>query len=155
MVQGTVSSRVHAFDSITREKRLMDCRILHCSTINWENSNVAAYRKMKHVWDQPMRPTAVFTTSDHGALGVLKWCSENGIRVPQDLSVLGFDNDDIDEFTNPPLTTIAQPYEEIARKALLVLDHRTPEGHCELLPPSLVIRESTAPPSLGGFGDAE
>jgi len=149
MVQGSVSTRVHAFDSITRDQGLLQCRIIHCCTASWENSNVSAYKKMKQIWEQPDRPTAIFTSSDHGALGVLKWCREQGVRVPQDLSVLGFDDDDIDEYTVPPLTSIAQPYEQIAERALRILEQADAGGIFELLAPTLVLRESTA--SLKGL----
>lgn len=65
--------------------------------------------------------TAVFAASDEMAAGVLACCHARGLRVPDDLSVVGYDNLAVAEMTSPPLTTVAQPLEEMGRKAMEML----------------------------------
>lgn len=65
--------------------------------------------------------TAVFATSDHLALGIMKGCSLNGFIVPNDLSVIGFDDLDLCTIATPELTTIAQDLHEKARSAVQLL----------------------------------
>jgi LacI family transcriptional regulator, repressor for deo operon, udp, cdd, tsx, nupC, and nupG len=94
--------------------------------------------------------TAVFAANDLSALGVLSALSTSGRRVPDDVSVVGFDDLRLSAFTSPPLTTIQQPAIEIGQRAtelLIDLTHgkSTPEVR-HLLEPRLVVRGSTAPP---------
>lgn len=65
--------------------------------------------------------TAVFAASDEMAAGVLACCYQRGLRVPDDLSVIGYDNLAVAEMTSPPLTTVAQPLERMGRTALEML----------------------------------
>ena len=60
---------------------------------------------------------AVFLASDLMASGALTYLSQRGVRVPQDLAVVGFDDLEIAETTQPPLTTVAQPVGEMAARA--------------------------------------
>jgi DNA-binding LacI/PurR family transcriptional regulator len=94
------------------------------------------------------RPTAVLTTSDTLALGVLQAAREAGLRVPDDLSVVGFDDSPSAQTTDPPLTTIRQPHVAKGRRAgelLLDLLNDEPTPTTELLPAQLIIRASTGP----------
>ncbi|MCW8376013.1 LacI family DNA-binding transcriptional regulator [Streptomyces justiciae] len=95
--------------------------------------------------------TAVFTANDQMALGLLRALHERGRRVPEDVSVIGFD--DIAEASSflPPLTTVHQDFAEVGRlcvqAVLRKLRHDdTPHG-TTLVPTRLIIRESAAPPS--------
>ncbi|MFF5497469.1 LacI family DNA-binding transcriptional regulator [Streptomyces aquilus] len=95
--------------------------------------------------------TAVFTANDQMALGLLRALHESGRRVPEDVSVIGFD--DIAEASSflPPLTTVHQDFAEVGRlcvqAVLRKLRHDdTPHG-TTLVPTRLIIRESAAPPS--------
>jgi LacI family transcriptional regulator len=95
-------------------------------------------------------PTAVFAGSDDAALGVLRAAREHGVRVPRDLSVVGFDDLPVTPWLDPPLTTVRQPLAEMG-DAAVTLVHRAREGtrgpaHLELAT-RLVVRESTAPPA--------
>ena len=98
------------------------------------------------------RPTAVFAANDLSAIRVLEIDRELGLRVPQDLSVVGFDN--VPEAANavPALTTVAQPLHQMGAEAvrllLGLLAGGTTEDHL-LLPASLVVRASTSPPAEG------
>ncbi|MHC4800055.1 MAG: LacI family DNA-binding transcriptional regulator [Planctomycetota bacterium] len=91
-------------------------------------------------------PTAIFACNDMMAIGVLRAASERGIRVPNDLALVGFDDIELDSFTNPPLTTIAQPKLEMGSKATQFLIQRikNPQHDLryEMLPVSLVPRDS-------------
>lgn len=68
--------------------------------------------------DSPDPPTAIFCFNDRVALGVYEAAAERGLRLPDDLSVIGFDNDDIAATLNPPLTTMVLPHDEMARWAV-------------------------------------
>ena len=95
------------------------------------------------------RPTAVFAANDLSAIRVIEIARELGLRVPEDLSVVGFDN--VPEAANavPALTTVAQPLHQMGAEAvrllLGLLGGGTSEEHL-LLPATLVVRASTAPP---------
>ena len=64
---------------------------------------------LRRAWEDGLRPTGVLVMSDAMAIGVIRAARELGLRVPQDLSVVGFDDIDISQHTNPPLTTVHQP----------------------------------------------
>ncbi|XVV05239.1 LacI family DNA-binding transcriptional regulator [Actinosynnema sp. CA-248983] len=95
------------------------------------------------------RPTALLCASDELAFGALQAAHELGLRVPQDVSVVGFDDVPFAEHSDPPLTTVRQPLTEKGRRAgelaLRLLDGGRP-GEPSRLPVSLVERDSTAPP---------
>ncbi len=94
------------------------------------------------------RPTAVFAGNDHSALLLLKNLAALGVRVPEDLSVIGFDNLSFTEHLTTPLTTVDQPKQEMGRRAVELLLERIAfpvadaEPRRELLHPHLIIRES-------------
>ena len=102
------------------------------------------------------RPTALVCYNDMLAIGVIRGLQQAGIRVPQEMSVAGFDNITFSAFTNPPLTTFDQPKHFIGAEAtrlLLGLLSKTPtaETHglenVRILKGKLLVRESTAAPS--------
>lgn len=102
----------------------------------------------RELLDRPDRPTAVFAANDTSALGVLSVARELGLRVPEDLSIVGFD--DIPDAANstPPLTTVAQPLHELGERALemlLALLDGQPVATGVHLPAELVVRASTGP----------
>ena len=93
------------------------------------------------------RPTAIFALNDLMALGALRAAAEAGFAVPRDLAIVGYDDLDIARFTNPPLTTIAQPKKEVGARAVSMLVDRIsrksgPPSRL-LLPPELIVRRST------------
>ena len=94
-------------------------------------------------------PTAVFCFNDEMAMGVIEAARRRGIRVPGDLSVVGFDDIRFARHMDPPLTTIAQPMREIGegtvRLLLDILNGHTVEPVSITLPHRLVVRGSTAP----------
>ena len=102
------------------------------------------------------RPTAIVCSNDMTAIGVLRAAYMVGMRVPQDLSVIGLDDIASAEYTLPPLTTIHMSRIELARAAFEALrqqaeDPANPEIQREfLVSTSLIVRGSTAPPASGG-----
>lgn len=92
--------------------------------------------------------TAIYCYNDMLAIGALMACRDLGVKVPEDLSLVGFDDIALAKFVTPPLTTIHQPMYELGQNAmhmlLDLLDRR--EVHNKLLKPYLVVRESTAAP---------
>lgn len=93
------------------------------------------------------RPTALFCCNDLLAIGALQAAKEEGISVPEQLSIIGFDDTILSTVTNPTLTTIAQPMNQMVKMAfdLLIgsLDHTDDIKQRIVLQPELVIREST------------
>lgn len=106
-----------------------------------------------YLLDQPHPPTAVFAASDSIALGVLASAQRHGLRVPQDLSVVGFDDSAAAVSSAPALTTVRQPIVEMGRVALRTLLQlargESVDSHHVQLSTTLVVRESTAPPATG------
>lgn len=92
------------------------------------------------------RTTAVFAASDNAAWIAMKRLASRGIVVPPQFSVLGFDDDTASALMHPALTTISQPCEAIAQTALSLLLEEDFGPRQRLLSPSLIVRESTAPP---------
>ncbi|MER7495534.1 LacI family DNA-binding transcriptional regulator [Streptomyces pharetrae] len=109
-----------------------------------------ARRHMRELLDLPEPPTAVFVCSDRMALGVYDAVAERGLRVPDDLSVVGFDDLPEARWAAPALTTVRQPLSEMAATALrllvLMMDGDRPESTRTELSTRLVPRDSTAPP---------
>jgi len=94
-------------------------------------------------------PTAIFAVNDLIAIGVLKEIQERGLKVPEDISVIGFDDIPLASLVNPALTTIAQPIYEIGREAVnLLIKNIEKKGLTKskiILDTKLIVRESTAP----------
>ena len=97
----------------------------------------------------PERPTAVFAGNDQQALGVYEAARQLGLRVPQDLSIVGFDDLPVARWVSPPLTTVRQPLAEMGRTAAAMLgdliEDRSLTTRRVELSTELVVRESTAP----------
>jgi LacI family repressor for deo operon, udp, cdd, tsx, nupC, and nupG len=117
------------------------------------NFSLESGRAAGETWlQQPRatRPTAVFLASDEMACGFIGELQRHGIRVPEDMSVVGFDDIELVAHISPPLTTVRQPRAEIGRVAaermLAVLSGQN-ETTDTILPVELVIRESTAAPT--------
>lgn len=95
--------------------------------------------------------TAIFAANDQMALGILRALSEAGRRVPDDVSIVGFDDIPEARFFSPPLTTVWQDFNEIGRQSFLLLlgELSAPRRSSArvIVQPELRVRESTAPPS--------
>jgi LacI family transcriptional regulator len=99
--------------------------------------------------DEKPRPTAIVCFNDKVAVGVLEAAKARGLRVPEDLSVSGFDDIDVSRAATPRLTTVRQPLQEMGRTAVTML-MRQLDGHAHEalsmeLATQLIVRESTGP----------
>ena len=116
----------------------------------FENAPEGGREAARWLLSQEPRPTAILAISDQLAFGVVEAARERGLRVPEDLSVVGFDDAPEAARANPPLTTVHQPHVEKGLTAgrLLVARLEGKEAAVEdppLLPTRLILRGSTAP----------
>jgi LacI family transcriptional regulator len=106
---------------------------------------------LKALLQLDQRPTAIFAGSDSIALGVLGEAGRHGIRVPEDISLIGFDGTQQGEESIPALSSVAQPLEEMGRAALRSLLRQARgevlDSHRVELATQLIVRDSTAPPA--------
>lgn len=107
----------------------------------------AGANALEQLLAQPVPPTAVFCHSDVMALGALSLAKRRGLKVPDDLSIVGFDNIALSELCDPPLTTVSQPRFDIGREGMLLLLEQM-QGHnvnsgSRLLDCELIVRGST------------
>ncbi|MFF7952209.1 LacI family DNA-binding transcriptional regulator [Streptomyces griseorubiginosus] len=95
--------------------------------------------------------TAVFAANDDMAIGLVRGLLEAGLRVPEDVSVVGFDDTPVSAYVTPPLTTVRQPFDAVAHEGLRLLVRAIEDPDAEPArasepPVELVVRASTAPP---------
>jgi DNA-binding LacI/PurR family transcriptional regulator len=101
---------------------------------------------MEEIFASEEPPTAILAMSDKIAMWAVDWLFRHDLRVPDDVSVVGFDGVPESAVSTPKLTTVEQPIEEIARRAVeAALGGKQVEGR-QVLPAQLLVRESTAPP---------
>jgi LacI family transcriptional regulator len=110
-----------------------------------------AARATQALLDRPDPPTAIFAFNDNLAIGTIQAAHARGLRVPEDLSVAGFDDSEHASLITPALTTVRQPLAEMGRTAVnllrrLIDGQRVETLHVEL-GTRLVVRDSTAPAS--------
>jgi LacI family transcriptional regulator len=107
-------------------------------------SGESGYRAMQNLI--PKRPDAVFAASDTMAAGALRALREAGIRVPEDMALMGFDGLPASERAVPPLTTIRQPVTETGARAVQMLNElingESRRPHVEIMPVELIVRGS-------------
>jgi LacI family repressor for deo operon, udp, cdd, tsx, nupC, and nupG len=133
--------------STTAKKRSTEELAVITGDFSVESGADAAQR----LFAAPRPPTAIFCFNDEMAMGVLEFARRKRLRVPRDLSVVGFDDIRFARYTEPPLTTIAQPMRAIGEGTVRLLlailhdDSVTPES--VTLPHTLITRASTAAPS--------
>lgn len=101
----------------------------------------------------PNPPTAIFATNDIIALGAWNKLNDMGLRIPEDVSLMGYDNIEMTQWTIPPLTTVEQDKRELGRQSVATLIQAIQERELEpstiYVPPRIVVRGSTAPPGGG------
>ncbi|PJM75173.1 LacI family DNA-binding transcriptional regulator [Bifidobacterium simiarum] len=100
--------------------------------------------------DPRKRPTAIFAFSDLEAMGVYEAARQLRLRIPEDLSVIGFDDVSTSAFLGPALTTVRQPLQDMARAATsMIIDRSNNKAVSNplILPTTLMVRDSTCPPA--------
>ncbi|MGC8971395.1 MAG: LacI family DNA-binding transcriptional regulator [bacterium] len=129
------------------KKALIESRIRYNPNLVSFNTPTAesGYREAVKLLYTKDPPSAIFTYNDLMAFGVIKAAKELSIKIPEELSIIGFDNIFFSNFTDPPLTTVKQPKEELGRKAVeLLLKLMKGERQNLVLEPELIIRNTTS-----------
>lgn len=107
-------------------------------------------KSLSQLMSLPQPPSAIFCHSDIVAMGAIHQAKKLGIKIPEDLSIIGFDDIALAQYVDPPLTTVAQPRYKIGQKAVLLLlellQKNSVKSGSILLDSELIIRESTAKP---------
>lgn len=110
----------------------------------------AVARKLFEAYDASNRPTAIFACNDLLAIGVMQVAKENDIKIPEQLSIVGFDNTILASITDPQLTTIAQPIQAMGRQVVDIIINEINIANTVkqrvVLSPELVVRGSTKSP---------
>lgn len=104
-------------------------------------------KTMQSLLESGLQPDAVFAASDPKAIGVIQAIKRAGLRVPDDISVIGFDDSDIAALLDPPLTTVAQPFYEMGAQACtdlinLIENETCPKVQTNVFPAKLIVRSS-------------
>lgn len=104
------------------------------------------YNSMKELLELKERPTAVFVASDKMAIGAIDAVKDSGLRVPEDISIIGFDDIELAMYLTPKLTTLRQNAQEIGKEAIDLLvkqiDNKTKIAENRVIPVELIERES-------------
>lgn len=104
---------------------------------------------MEEILALDKRPTAIITANDLTAIGALRVIRRHGLSVPEDFSIVGFDDIELSDIVYPPLTTLHLPRHELARKFVNALEAFEPEPHAQgkqfKVETTLVVRNSTGP----------
>ena len=121
----------------------LDPQFIFQNVKGWDDSG----RVVTGMLASGVRPDAIFATSDPKAIGVLRAVKAFGLCVPDDISVIGFDDSDIAAYLDPPLTTVAQPFYDMGVRACeklirLIENKRRSRSKVEIFPAKLVIRDS-------------
>lgn len=110
----------------------------------------SAVQAAHHLLSLSHRPTAMFCFNDIMAMALISTLSQNGVRVPQDMSVIGYDNIELANYFSPPLTTVHQPKRRLGHTAVRILLERMKNGDRAPMTfemhPEMVIRHSVMPP---------
>lgn len=120
------------------------------SDLLWHSdfSSQGGFTTMQSILRSPQAPTAVFVCNDLMCIGALSAAHQAGVRVPQDMSLIGFDDIELARFASPALSTIAQPKHRMGVTAVDMVLERIQGGRVQarqvILQPELIVRNSTA-----------
>jgi LacI family repressor for deo operon, udp, cdd, tsx, nupC, and nupG len=142
------AERERGFRNTMQKARL---KISNSWIFDAENSLDGGRHAARQILACTSRPTAVFCVSDELAIGCMHEFQRAGLQVPDDISVVGFDDIRYAEVTNPPLTTVRQPAEEMGERIVRKLcaairEEKSGEPETQVVPHQLVIRQSVATP---------
>jgi LacI family transcriptional regulator len=149
------SSAAERLDGVKRALAAAGLKLRPRRCVSGDYGMASAERGTKELLASRDRPTALFVTNNLMTIGALRAIAELGLLVPDDLSLVGFDDMDWYPVANPPITAVAQPAYEIgaqaARRLLLrIRSRRQLKPEKILLPTELIVRASTAPPRERG-----
>lgn len=145
--EGTSSVRLRGFRSAAEDAglQLPPTRLVSVNQFEREHG----YSAMQHLLDLPQndRPDAVFAFNDLMAIGAMRACMERGVRIPDDIAIVGFDNIPEGRFHTPSLTTVAPDLSALAERTLdrliLAIEGEEQEPQRFFVPWTLCVREST------------
>jgi len=135
--------RLEAFRKYSKEFGLdKDENLIAHGDFTFESGEEA----VKELLDLPQKPTAIFSASDYMAIGAMRTMKKRGLRIPQDISLVGFDNTLEAAYVEPPLTTVRQPLQEMGETAVDLAYKATKDPNfipqTVIKEPDLVVRES-------------
>ena len=102
---------------------------------------------MKKLLSLPDPPTAIVICHNLTCIGAVRYCRENGIRIPEDISIIGWESEQVSNFLRPRQTTLAQNFPKLAAESLNLLEHLmngTPHQRNVLVEYRLIERDSVA-----------
>ncbi|MFC9424278.1 LacI family DNA-binding transcriptional regulator [Streptomyces sp. NPDC056987] len=141
--------RRRGFETTMREHGLASSAVVEQGDLTEEGGYRAAVRLLS----RPRRPTAVFAANDMTCVGALSAAEESGLRVPRDLSLVGYDNTYLSQLRHLWLTTVDHAGRDVGRRAAARLLDRIAEpgrpARVDLAAPALEVRGTTAPPPAG------
>ncbi|MBQ6097772.1 MAG: substrate-binding domain-containing protein, partial [Bacteroidales bacterium] len=136
------NERVRGYRDAMKEAGLEEFELVAGNEFSIQNG----YLETKLLLSGQNRPSAVFALSNNITLGVLKACREAGLKIPQDLSLMSFDNYAYMDYMEPPITRVSQPVEDMATLATKILFDRIDglaPGNSQLkLSPTIIRGES-------------
>lgn len=135
------------FEGFVRASQEAELPVDQSLIVHGANGWDEGYQVMRMILEKGKLPDAIFATSDPKAIGVIRALREKGLKVPGDISVMGFDNLDFASLVDPPLTTVAQPFYEMgvqacARLIELIEAGSDGEARKDVFPAELMIRNS-------------
>jgi LacI family transcriptional regulator len=141
--------RVDGWRSVMQEAGLTTTNLLELGDFTFASGERAARRLL----EAPIRPTAIIASNDQMALAILTVARAVGLRVPEDLSIISFDNTPLMNFTQPPMTAIDQPIAATASKAVeLIIAAQKGEAHPAVL--TMISAKLVARGSVATLGQA-
>jgi DNA-binding LacI/PurR family transcriptional regulator len=146
MALASARLRYRAFlDSMKRKRLNIDPNLIEEGNHRMDGGHEAMVRLL----DKAVKPTAVLTSNDMTAIGAMGAMFERGLSVPEDMSIIGFDDIELNTFSRPGLTTVRLPRKEIAKVAFHALydarDNPSAKGSEFTIRPTLIERKSTGP----------
>lgn len=133
--------RLSQFERVMREKGLYNPDLVYIG--DW--STASGYEMMLEMLSRPDRPTACFIGNDPMAIGAIRALHEKGIKIPEEMAIIGFDDIEVSAYMNPPLTTVRVHPEQVGKTAVQLLvdrfDGRTVPMHVTI-GTELIVRKS-------------
>lgn len=149
-IGGPASTQVAQLRAAGYQRALAEAGIEAQAVVDCPFTSPAGHAAAQTLLSAELRPTAIFAGNDMIALGVLRAAAERGLQVPQQLSVVGFDDIEVSRYLHPALTTVGQCIGQLGEQvaARLLERIRTPglAVSQQLIEPILVLRESSAAP---------
>lgn len=141
-LNSVIDIREYYFIKYTKKFEIFDQNLIKYG----DYTPLGGYRATKEILNYEYIPTALFIINDSMAIGAYKAISEKGLKIPKDISIVGFNNISISQFLNPPLTTVDVPIKDIVETGIsLLLDKIEKKSSITkkiLISPNLIIRNS-------------